>query len=74
MQPTVAVSSANFSTWQSSEVYLKSDVHRVNRTGDSTVLCRARVLLVTISEQTTAEGQERGGSLASGDVAAAIPV
>uniref|UniRef100_A0A8C4X4H0 Putative nuclease HARBI1 n=1 Tax=Erpetoichthys calabaricus TaxID=27687 RepID=A0A8C4X4H0_ERPCA len=37
--PAIAVSSANFCTWQESELYWKSDVYRLNRTGESTVPC-----------------------------------
>ncbi|CAL8278782.1 unnamed protein product [Merluccius merluccius] len=45
------VSSENFYMWHDSVLYLKSEVYRVNRTGESTVPCGAPVLLTTVSER-----------------------
>lgn len=49
LQPTIAVLSTNFCTWQDSEeLYEKSDVYRVNSTGDRTVPRSAPVLLADL--------------------------
>ena len=50
IQPTIAVSSEYFCTWQSPELCWKSDVYKVKRTGESTVPCGAPVLLTTVSD------------------------
>src|SRR4029434_4367537 len=50
IRPTTAESSENFWMWHDSVLKVKSDVYRVNRTGESTVPCGAPVLHNTVSD------------------------
>lgn len=51
IQPTIVVSSVNCCMWEGSEVYRKFDVHRVRRTGGTTVPCGTHPLqLTTVSD------------------------
>src|SRR4029434_6186732 len=50
IHPTTAESSENFWMWHDSVLWVKSDVYRVNRTGEGTVPCGAPVLHKTVSD------------------------
>ena len=51
--PMMAVSSENFCIWRWSELYLRSDVYRLNRKGERTVPCGAPVLPQTHNHEAT---------------------